>query len=317
MENYPEHTTIATVLNDKGYFTSFYYAGWLPFDNIDRFVKYQKFDKIKGSNDQTLIKSARRLPLKSSNLKWGLNEKELFDSLFHDQCMPSKRPQFTTLLTLTLHTPFNMCPPDYYSSSFIEARCQAQGVKSEVIKELPSNIISSIFFVDDALKYFFEQYKHQKGFGNTIFIITGDHGCWELNYRNALQRFQVPLIVYSPMLKKHRKFPAISTHRDVAPTLLALLEGNFGLLFPTTKQWTGIGLDTCSSFRSRNSDALSLYLPGFPSFLWNEFVLFDHNVYKLDSTLRMVKVKNSRTIRQVKEAEHEYKVVNDYSCQRK
>lgn len=314
MKSYPDHKSIVPLLNDNGYTTSFYYAGWLPFDNIDRFVKHQGFYKILGNKDQSILRSARRLRSPNSIAKWGLSEKQLFDSLLQNQNAPAVKPQFSTILTLTLHTPFNMCPMDYYNTTYIETRCQKQGVINEFRQEIPSKILSSIFYVDDALKYFFEQYKKQKEYSNTIFIITGDHGCWELNYRNALQRFQVPLIVYSPLLINHKKFQAISTHRDITPTLLALLEGNFGLSFPTTKQWTGMGLDTCSHFRSRNSDALSLYLPGFPSFLWNEFILFDHNVYKLDSTLNMMKISNPRIIRQVKDAEKEYKILNDYAC---
>lgn len=314
MDNYPEHTSIVSLLNSNGYNTNFFYAGWLPFDNTDRFVTYCKFNNIFSNNDTLIRKRALRISTQKPDNKWGLNETELFNTFFKNKNTFSSSPHFTTMLTLTLHSPFNMCPDYYYNPKFIEQRCIEQGISLEAKQEIPDKILSSILFVDDALRLFFEKYHNIDGFDNTIFIITGDHGCWELNYRNALQRFQVPLIVYSPMLRSHKKFRAISTHRDITPTLLALLQGNFGLSFPAIKQWTGAGLDTCSQFRSRTIDALSLYLPGFPSFIWNELVLYDQHVYKLDSSLNMEQISSPRIIKQVQAAEKSYKVLNDYVC---
>jgi predicted AlkP superfamily pyrophosphatase or phosphodiesterase len=51
-------------------------------------------------------------------------------------------------------------------------------------------LISSIMFVDDALKDFFYEYKKRPDFGRTIFIIVGDHGI-SLNSGNIFENTSV------------------------------------------------------------------------------------------------------------------------------
>lgn len=78
--------------------------------------------------------------------------------------------------------------------------------------------------------------------------------------------YHVPLIIYSPLIKEHAIFKGVSTHLDIAPSLIALLQGNFGLQFSEQKQWLGQGLDTCKSFRCDRIAPLNLYSSDYPTF---------------------------------------------------
>ena len=58
-------------------------------------------------------------------------------------------------------------------------------------------VFASVLFADDALRLYFEQASQLPGYDNTIFIITGDHLLPELRVDIRIERYQVPLIVYS------------------------------------------------------------------------------------------------------------------------
>jgi phosphoglycerol transferase MdoB-like AlkP superfamily enzyme len=50
------------------------------------------------------------------------------------------------------------------------------------------------------LRGFFDAYSKRSDFNNTIFLITGDHRMPEIPMSDKIDRYHVPLIVYSPML---------------------------------------------------------------------------------------------------------------------
>ena len=67
---------------------------------------------------------------------------------------------------------------------------------------------------------------------NTIFILTGDHRLPEIPMSTRIDRYHVPLLIVSPLLKQPRMITAVSSHFDVAPSLLALLAHNAGIKTP-------------------------------------------------------------------------------------
>ena len=163
-------------------------------------------------------------------------------------------------------------------------KAQLEGAAKRVIKK-NDNVFATLLYTDDALKYFFEEYKKQPGYENTIFIVTGDHRLIPIPQRNNLSRFHVPLMIYSPMLKNPKKISAISSHFDVPPTLMALLEGKYELKMPKKVAWMGDALDTNASFRSikdiplmRNKNELKEYISG-------EKLYSDGAVYTIDENM--------------------------------
>jgi len=86
-------------------------------------------------------------------------------------------------------------------------------------------------------------------------MITGDRRLPELLVDTRIERYQVPLIVYSPLLKQPRAIKAAPSQFDIAPSLLAFLGHGYGLRAPDEVTWIGTGLDTepasatCTRFR--------------------------------------------------------------------
>ncbi|RYZ58141.1 MAG: hypothetical protein EOO14_10075, partial [Chitinophagaceae bacterium] len=75
-------------------------------------------------------------------------------------------------------------------------------------------------YSDESIRSFLLAYRQRPDFDNTIFIITGDHRLIPVPEDNMLSRFHVPLLIYSPLLKRQASFPALSSHLDIAPSLV-------------------------------------------------------------------------------------------------
>jgi uncharacterized sulfatase len=103
------------------------------------------------------------------------------------------------------------------------------------------------------LKTFFAKAKQDPDFANTVFIITGDHRMPEIPMTTKIDRYHVPLMIYSPLLKRRATMNAVSTHFDITPSVLQWLHQSYGLTVPDLAIWMWSGLDTNRAFRSIKS----------------------------------------------------------------
>jgi uncharacterized sulfatase len=116
-------------------------------------------------------------------------------------------------------------------------------------------------YTDESLRNFFREYARQPEFQHTIFILTGDHALPELIplRPSPPASFNVPFVIWSPMLKAPQQFASVSSHFDVAPTLLALLSQ---CSHPPDAcpfaAWMGSGIDTARDFRNLHQLAFTL-----------------------------------------------------------
>ena len=101
-----------------------------------------------------------------------------------------------------------------------------------------------------------DYYKSQPEFDNTIFVIVGDHRMGRV-YVNAspLLKYNVPLIVYSPLIKTPKTYKAVVTHHDIAPTVTAYLSKNYDYTSADKCHWLGTSLDTTAEYRCKQSVA--------------------------------------------------------------
>ena len=104
------------------------------------------------------------------------------------------------------------------------------------------NQLVSVLNADDALKQFFENYSKRPDFSKTIFFVTGDHSMPEILLQSKIDRFHVPMMIYSPLLKEPKRFQKTVSHFDIAPSILAYYRKNYNLRTPSTVAWVGRGL---------------------------------------------------------------------------
>ncbi|WP_339840466.1 sulfatase-like hydrolase/transferase [uncultured Maribacter sp.] len=283
LEEYPNKLTLFSVLKNNGYHTSFYQGTNSSFDKVDRFLKSENVDFVLdksgfGVNYEQQAEDA-------AGSSWGYPDKELFKKSIS---LPREenQPRLEVYMTISTHEPFIPPNQEYYERE-VETILSKGDFNSRVenVIEKNDNVFATLLYTDEAIKWFMDAYKSQPNYENTIFIITGDHRLIPIPQRNNISRFHVPLIMYSPMLKTTRKISSVSSHFDVTPSILALLEDSYELKMPKKVAWMGGALDMQTAFRStkniplmRNKNELKEYISGEKLYTDGDIMELDENM---------------------------------------
>lgn len=281
--NMPKQLSLLNTLKFNGYNTSFYYGGDAKFDNMDLYLKENKLDELYDEN--TFPSGYEKLPA-INGFTWGYNDKALYKYFLNSRNEIEEKPQLSVLLTVTTHDPFVINETEKYNTKFEERMDYLRFNESE--KESHRNYknqYQTILYADDALKDFFAAYKERADYNNTIFLITGDHRIPEIPMSTKIDRYHVPLIVYSPMLKRTAEFQSVSTHFNVTPSILAYLKSNHNIKLPKYTSWLGQGLDTTRSFQNVHYLPLMQTKTDLVDFIMGEYHLNGTDLFKLNSEL--------------------------------
>lgn len=281
-EAMPEHLSLLNLAKKNGYHTSFYYGGDARFDNMSIFLKKNRIDALNDENSFPI--GYTKMP-SQNGFSWGYGDKELFRRFFDGQS-GKQQPYLSVLLTLSMHNPFLIHEQEKYLQQF-ESRMNALGL-SEQEKAERRNYryqFASILYTDDAVRDFITAYQKRPGFENTVFLITGDHRMPEIPMSTRIDRYHVPLILYSPLLKRTAKFSSVSTHFDITPTLTAWLRKSYGLQIPNQVSWLGAGLDTARQFRNLHAYPLMQTKTEVADFVKGDYLLSGDNLFRISSNL--------------------------------
>ena len=308
-EKMPPAQSLLSLLKPYGYKSSFYYGGDANFDNMGLFLKKQKIDLISDKAD--FGSGYEKLPAKENGFSWGYGDKATFKKYLTDLNAKPVGPRIDIILTLSMHSPFLIKEQDLYNAKFDKrlASLNLTNEKKEYNKLYKAQFATMLYF-DDALRGFIKEYSKRKDFANTIFIITGDHRMPEIPISTQLDRFHVPLVIWSPMIKTPRVMKSVSTHFDVLPSFLAFLQANYKMKFPSSVSFVGHGLDLEPSFRNihayplmRNKNELMDYIDG-------EFFLSGTDLYKVYPTLDIEPVKDDNQLNKLKNQFELFKKMN-------
>tara|TARA_B100000242_G_scaffold293912_1_gene273664 strand:+ start:120 stop:1976 length:1857 start_codon:yes stop_codon:yes gene_type:complete len=183
----------------KNYNSSFIFGGQLSYGNIKGFLLNQKFDLVLDIDDFDYPRG-----------RLGIHDEFMFDE-FHLHLNKMKEPFFSTLFTLSSHSPYDF--PFKHKFSFNSRH---------------DPYVNSIAYTDSCLGIFFNKIKNEKWYDNTLFIIVSDHShSTPINRRVAQkERFKIPMLWYGNVL--HDKYKGVSneilsSHIDITPTLLSQL----------------------------------------------------------------------------------------------
>ncbi|MEH6746808.1 MAG: sulfatase-like hydrolase/transferase [Maribacter arcticus] len=283
LEEFPNKLTLFSVLKNNGYHTSFYQGTNSSFDKVDRFLNSENVDFVLdksgfGVNYQQQAEDA-------AGSSWGYPDKELFKKSIS---LPREenQPRLEVYMTISTHEPFIPPSQEYYERE-VETILSKGNFDSRVEKviEKNDNVFATLLYTDEAIKWFMQAYKSQPNYENTIFIITGDHRLIPIPQRNNISRFHVPLIMYSPMLKTTRKMSSVSSHFDVTPSLLALLENQYELKMPKKVAWMGGALDMQTAFRSTKNIPLMRNKNELKEYISEEKLYTDGDIMEIDENM--------------------------------
>lgn len=281
----PSNLSLMRILSANGYKSSFYYGGDSKFDNMNLYMKQQKVDRIYDMS--SFNSSYKKLPASSEGFSWGYGDSELYRLYLQDLDKHSdKNPKLNVLLTVSTHNPFLINDQDKYNALF-EKRLQELRLDACSVKQYREykRQYASILYADDALRNFFKSYASKSSFKNTIFVITGDHRMPDIPLSTKIDRYHVPLLVFSPMIKRPSKFSPVVSHLDILPSILAYQKKQYQCKEPSLVTWMGAGLDTVRSFRNRNNYPLIPNKQGTSEFLSGDYMLSDNKVFKLTDNM--------------------------------
>lgn len=282
-ENMPKHFSLLSLLKSNGYSSHFYYGGDSHFDNMDVYMKKNNISSINDLNN--FPGGYEKMPSSSSGFSWGYGDKELFRRYLATE-HPSSTPSVTVFMTLSTHSPFLINNQEYYLQR-VEQRMTELGFNDSRKNEARNykNQYATILYTDDAIRYFINSYKQRADYHNTVFIISGDHRMPEIPMSTKIDRYHVPLIIFSPMLRRTAIFESISTHFDVTPSVLMWLKNSYGIKLPAMTHWMGDGLDTNRSFRNIHAYPLMQTKSTLIDFIMGEYMLNDNNLFHITPTM--------------------------------
>ena len=311
--NMPAHQSLPKILKNNGYQVSFFYGGDADFDNMKPFLEKQNIDLIVDLSN--FGSGYQKLP-DVNGFTWGYTDCDLFKKVLSESKNNRQKPRLDVILTVSTHDPFQIPNQAHYDDIFSEVlKKQLLSPEKKEFNKGYAKKFASVLYADDALKYFIEAYKKSDpSFANTIFIITGDHRMPEIPIGTQLDRFHVPLLIYSPLLSETKTFASVSSHLDITPSLLAFLKQNAHLKVPATTAWLGQGLDTCVSFRNIHSYPMMRNKSELIDFISGTSFLSGNSVYTITNKMDLEPLNDEKVLHHMKTALNQFKVKNTYTC---
>jgi phosphoglycerol transferase MdoB-like AlkP superfamily enzyme len=197
--------SLGSVFEDKGYEVLFAYGGYGYFDNMNAFFDSNDYRSM----DRRSIASER---IEFENI-WGVADEHLFDQVLAevDRSLAERpeRPVFAHVMTTSNHRPYT------YPSGRID---------------IPSGTgrDGAVKYSDHAIGKLLEKARARPWFDDTLFVITADHGAHARGTaRIPVDKYLIPLFVYSPKHVDPRREARLMSQIDIAPTVLGLLDFDY------------------------------------------------------------------------------------------
>lgn len=307
----PRYFSLMRYLKENGYFTSFMYGGDPEFSAYSHFIRHQGADyflKFYGN------KYDRDDLSRENGYVWGYPDGDLFQRSLDAIDSMNINPRLDVYLTLSTHSPFSPPHPEVYMK-MLDQRMKELKLNSlqrnMILKQ--KNIFSSVVYLDHSLQQFFARYSKRPDFSNTIFIITGDHSMGEIHttYLCPVEKYHVPLIIYSPMLKKPAVSHSVASHLDITPTVLAMLKNSFGIRIRSSAHWLGKGLEIIPTFRSERKLSFIYNNRSQKDYLDGTSFITSGRLFRLLPGARLVSVENEALKARLEQEQNDYLSVTD------
>lgn len=305
LPKYPPHISLPALLKEQGYSLRFYTGTDLEFDQEGSYLKSEGFTDTVSAPDFPAT-------YQRSN-DWGYGDRELVDmTLNRMRAAPQQQPALTVIQTNSMHTPYQFRGQGEYMER-VDRRLDQLNTPAarRASYTAQRDIYASILYADDALRHFFTEAARLPGYENTVFLITGDHRLPELPMDTRLERYHVPLIVFSPRLKQSHSIKAVSSHFDIAPALAAWLANGYQLKTPPHVTWLGTGLDTSAEFRNLHAIPLKQTKTEFSDFVSGTVYLAQDRLFALGDGLLIEPVRDDAALAKARAQFNAFRSAND------
>jgi len=306
---FPRHYSLFNLLS-KDYHTQFYCGVPLSYLNMVGLMSHYKTDyQVNRWHTKCLAHKER------VGSSWGYPDEDLFWQAHYDDSAKfnrSKNPVLKVFLTISSHDPFLYPNKDKWQRNVLEKSQKITDIKLRNMVRRQSASFGSFCYVDSVLQDFFSKEVRNPQFNNTIYIITGDHGT-ELYRRNALSKYNVPILIYSPLLKKPSTSRAVVSHNDIAPTLINYLKSIYQLKLPDTVAFVGRELNLSSSFKADRKLVFTTNKLRTTDLISDQYAWIGGKPYKIDYQLNLTPMRASKREKWAKKQLQYYQAFTRYT----
>ena len=303
-ERMPAHDSLLSVLKSQGYRLKFYYGFDLDFDKERSFLSRQGVDVMVDENNFGTEYTRGN--------EWGYADYDLVRRALAGEARDARQPFVSVIQTMTMHPLYTFPGQSSFYARF-EARLDELGVAEgrKNAYRAHRDIYTSILYTDEALGRFFEETKKNPAYQNTIFIVTGDHRLPEIPMGTRIDRYHVPLIIFSPLLRAPALIKSVSSQFDIAPSLLAFLSHNYGVRTPRAVTWIGSGLDMEPSFRNMHDIPLKQTMTNLVDFVSGNWFLNQDTLYELSDGMAIEPIRDEAALARVQARFAAFRAAND------
>lgn len=312
--DFPHHDSFLSILKSNDYEIDFFIGSDKNFDNEGDFLNYQNVDLIVDQRDYG--PQYQKTPT-STGFSWGYPDKNMFSNGL-DKLPPSDTlPQVRIFQTQTSHDPYIVPNPEYYGPKLRDHLRNSLGFDDSKVNDYLSyeDIYMTILYADDAVKDFINAYSKRPEFENTIFVITGDHRLPEVPMSSRLDRFHVPLIIYSPLLNRSARFKGVTSHFEITPSLLSFLNKQVEISLPEEVTWQGQVFDTTRLFQSKIAMPLMRNKNQLVDYIHGEYFLSDGQLFLVGENLNIDPINDPDNLTRMIGEFEEFKNRNNYIIQ--
>ena len=189
--------TLAGLLGEQGYDTSFIYGGESQFDNMRRFFMNNGFQRVIDEKDY-------EHPIFVGS--WGVSDEDLLLRAHEEFASAGEKPFFSVVFTSSNHSPFQ------YPNDRIEA-----------YDEEINTVNNAVQYADYALGEFFRRAKSSDYWDDTVFLVVADHNSRVYGDEVIpVQRFHIPGLILGGSIDS-APIDSVASQIDLGPTLLSLI----------------------------------------------------------------------------------------------
>lgn len=310
LTNNVNRQTLFSILKENGYRTSFNYGGNSALNGLDLFLDEERVDAILdkkgfGQGYQMQDEDAAGITL-------GYPDEELFRK-WQSLENTTMKPRLDVFLTLSTKNPFLIPESELYEKKVDSILAESRMDKrTKKLVKRNKEVFASLLYTDKALERFMNDYKNQKGFENTIFIITGSHNLKDLPQDNNLGRYRVPLIVFGPLVKAPRKIKSLVSHADITPSIISMLDSKYSLQISKQVAWMGGNLLHKTVFMPAKQIPLFRDRNNIQDYILENLFVSNDRVYELGSNLALTKAEDDVQINWAKDSFKQFKAINKY-----
>jgi len=206
---------LASILKERAYSTLFLYGGQGIFDHMRAFFVANGFDTFVEEKD--FFDPGFKSP-------WGVSDEDLFhraDQEFR-QLHTQGKPFFATLLTVSLHSPWQ----------YPEGRITPLSPEMEVPPGYELAELNNFLYADYCVGKFIRDARQSDYFENTLFVFVGDHGV-HLRGRDLIpvDEYRVPAVFLAPAHLEPRRIQTLTSQIDLPPTIMGITGGEYRSTF--------------------------------------------------------------------------------------